>query len=78
VSNAIWSVIGILVLLHGYFMVRYQTYDPCGAAVARYHQDGRGAWPTQPDRSPKVLLACYYVALTGESPANMTTASKSK
>ncbi len=82
-NNVIWSVIGVLVLLHGYFLARYQTYDPCGAAVARFAQDGREGRPEMgllatPDRNTKKLYACYVVALTGELPRETPDASKTK
>jgi hypothetical protein len=77
-NNAIWSVIGLLVLLHGYFLIRYQTYEPCEAAAARFVQDGRAAWPGGSNRDPKALLACYYGALTGDFRPNMAAASPTK
>jgi hypothetical protein len=75
-NNLIWSVIGLLVLAHGYFFVRYQTYDPCGAAVARTVQEGRILWSASPDRGAKDLMTCYYVALTGEVPQELAQTSK--
>ena len=66
----IWGVIGIAVLLHGFFYVKYGTADPCGAAVARLMQDRSPAWIVYGAKvglGERNFVECYAIAVLGES-----------
>lgn len=75
--KVIWSVIGLLVLLHGYFFVRYGSADPCAAAQLRL-LDGK-LLPEDPNKVSIIvhlgfsrpILACYQIALTGTVPSGL-------
>ena len=77
-TRVIWSTVGVLVLLHGYFLVRYQTYDPCGAAAARFAQEGREPLPRGSAHTFQDFLACYSAALTGDVTTQVAASAKSK
>jgi hypothetical protein len=69
--KAIWGFIGLALLVHGFFFVRYKSLHPCEAASARlieeYPQDGltySQRLASGPNRAEK-LAECYRIALLG-------------
>jgi hypothetical protein len=65
----IWGVIGIAVLVHGFFFIKYGTADPCGAAIARLMQDKSPAWIAYGMKTglgERNLVECYAIAVLGD------------
>ena len=53
----IWTIIGILILVHAYFYVRYQQIDPCAAALTKVEREDPAALAdvTAPLAEPRSL-----------------------
>jgi hypothetical protein len=70
IERIIGVVISAAFLVHGYFYIRYNTFDPCAAASLRYWQDSPANAPrfdqgVANKRDGEVLLVCYAIALLG-------------
>ena len=65
----IWTIIGILILVHAYFYVRYQEIDPCGAALVKVSRENPADLPAVTaelaDRSLGAIGRCYMIGLFG-------------
>lgn len=65
----IWTIIGILILVHGYFYVRYQEIDPCAAALVKVSREAPAELPAVTaevaDRSLGAIGRCYMIGLFG-------------
>jgi hypothetical protein len=63
-------IIGMAILVHGYFYLRYGTADPCAAAMLRIVQDDPGnalafGLKATIGRDNTTILECYGIALVG-------------
>jgi len=67
----IWSIIGILVLVHGYLYIRYKTFDPCEAAMVKTAQENPAALARVTallsNRDLATIGRCYLIAVAGAS-----------
>jgi hypothetical protein len=65
----IWTIIGILILVHAYFYVRYQEIDPCAAALAKVAREEPADLPAVTallaDRDLGTIGRCYLIAIVG-------------
>ena len=78
-AKFIWAVIGIAVLVHGYFYVKYGSPDPCVAAVGRLKEDGSQAWlayGVKTGMGNRDFIQCYAVAFMGEQGLKTTAQNK--
>jgi len=65
----IWTIIGILILVHAYFYIRYQQLDPCDAALAKVTREDPAAIPEVgaliADKNLGAIGRCYMIAILG-------------
>ncbi|HZP19375.1 MAG TPA: hypothetical protein VFB16_04140 [Bauldia sp.] len=73
----VWTLIGILILIHGYLYIRYQSLDPCEAAVKKVsieHPEAMGrVMSLLGTRDLGTIGQCYWIAVVG--PPSDTTAT---
>lgn len=69
----IWTIIGILILVHAYFYIRYQQVDPCAAALAKVEREYPAALPSVTallaDRDLGAIGRCYMIGIMGPGSA---------
>lgn len=65
----IWTIIGILILVHAYFYIRYQEIDPCAVALAKVSRENPADLPTVTaeleSRDLGAIGRCYMIGLFG-------------
>lgn len=65
----IWTIIGILILVHAYFYVRYQQIDPCAAALTKVEREDPAALAAVSaelaNRDLGTIGRCYVIGLLG-------------
>ncbi len=65
----IWTIIGILVLVHAYFYIRYQAIDPCDAALTKVSRedpdDLAAVTALLANRDIATIGRCYLIAIVG-------------
>lgn len=65
----IWTIIGILILVHAYFYIRYQQIDPCAAALAKVSRENPAELPAVEtllqNRDLGAIGRCYLIGLFG-------------
>jgi hypothetical protein len=70
----IWTIIGILILVHAYFYIRYQQIDPCAAALAKVEREDPAALPAVTaelaDRNLGTIGRCYMIGIIGPGSAS--------
>jgi hypothetical protein len=67
----IWTIIGVLVLIHGYLYIRYKTIDPCEAAIVKTASENPAAaarvTALLANRDLQTIGRCYLIAVVGAS-----------
>ena len=58
----IWTIIGILILVHAYFYIRYQQIDPCAAALTKVEREDPAALPVG-DGTPRQSRSRHHRAV---------------
>ena len=70
----IWTIIGILILVHAYFYIRYQQIDPCAAALTKVEREDPAALPgvtaLLANRDLGAIGRCYMIAIVGPGSAS--------
>ena len=69
----IWTIIGILILVHAYFYIRYQQIDPCAAALTKVEREDPAALPSVTallaNRDLGTIGRCYMIGIVGPGSA---------